>query len=97
MFKKICVCIGLLAACLLFAFAFCEAKTENSKKPENVPVAQQRNFIGDSKTKKYHKPQCKRCPSEIRSVVFDSPMSAQLSGYTPCKKCKPLYVKNLNK
>ncbi len=97
MFKKLMIAASALAICLSLSSADCEAKTKNMKSPVNVPAAQQRNFIGDTKTKKYHLPNCKRCPSEMRAVVLDSPMSAKRAGFKPCKRCHPPAIKNLKK
>lgn len=91
MFKTFITAACAAAICFSLTASACEAKT--FKAPVHAPAAQQRNLIGDKKTKKYHMPTCKKCPSVMREVVFDSPTSANISGYKPCKKCNPPAVK----
>lgn len=88
--KKI-IMAGLCLMLAGFMSASAECKnTKTSQKPTKTPVAQQVNFIGDSNSKKYHTTTCKRAPKQMNTVFFDSPMSAKISGYKPCKKCKPI-------
>lgn len=47
------------------------------------------SYIGNRKTKKFHKPSCSTLPDEGNRVYFDSRDEAKDSGYVPCKRCKP--------
>lgn len=47
------------------------------------------DYIGNKKTKKFHKPSCGTLPDEKNRVYFDTTQEAKKKGYVPCKKCKP--------
>ena len=94
MFKKVIIFTCIFVIGLVFAGTdLCYAKGKFTKNPLNTPTARQRNFLGDRRSGKYHLPSCKRAPSEINTVVFDSPMSAHRSGFKPCKRCNPPAIK----
>ena len=82
-----------VAVFIAFSVSECYAQKQNKKLPPQMPIAQQVNFLGDTKSKKYHYPSCKRAPKGQQGVAIDSPMSAQRSGFKPCKVCKPPKVK----
>lgn len=46
-------------------------------------------YIGNKKSKKYHKDTCSNLPSESNRVLFDSKDDAVREGYTPCSNCNP--------
>jgi hypothetical protein len=46
-------------------------------------------FIGNARTKIFHKPECPMLPYPIFSAEFDSLDEAAEKGYKPCKKCMP--------
>ena len=46
-------------------------------------------YIGNKKTKKFHRTSCKSLPKESNRVRFSSRDKAVSSGYSPCKNCKP--------
>ena len=94
MFKKVIILTCIFVIGIAFVGAdLCYASGKFTKNPLNTPAARQRNFLGDRKSGKYHLPNCKRAPSEINTVVFDSPMSAYRSGFKPCKRCNPPAIK----
>ncbi|MDQ7822471.1 MAG: Ada metal-binding domain-containing protein [Candidatus Eremiobacteraeota bacterium] len=83
----------LLVIAVMIVFGFflvwlsgCE---ETAQSKPNAPIAQQINFVGDSSTRIYHMPKCKKCPHESQIVPLDSPLSATQAGFKPCKYCKP--------
>lgn len=86
--KKLTLCIAVLfiASAVMLLVAGC---SETGSSHPNVPVAQSMNFVGDSSTKTYHMPTCKKCPHNADTVPLDSPLSATRSGFKPCKKCHP--------
>lgn len=46
-------------------------------------------YIGNKKTKKFHLESCNSLPAENNRVYFDTPEEAIKSGYEPCGRCKP--------
>ncbi len=46
-------------------------------------------YIGNRKTKKYHRSTCSFLPDQSNQVVFDSTLDAELSGYETCNHCNP--------
>lgn len=79
---------GSLCGLAVFAVAGCR-NNALAEKP-NVPMPQVYNFIGDPKTKIYHKLNCRLAPNKTKGVFFDSPIAAKNSGFRPCLACKPL-------
>ena len=47
------------------------------------------DYIGNKKTKKYHRSTCSFLPDQSNQVVFDSTLDAELSGYESCNHCNP--------
>lgn len=46
-------------------------------------------YIGNRKTKKFHRTSCHTLPKESNRVYFKSRDKAVSSGYVPCKNCNP--------
>ena len=46
-------------------------------------------YIGNKKTKKFHRPSCRTLPSSKNIVYLDSRDYAISKGYEPCKNCDP--------
>ncbi len=46
-------------------------------------------YIGNSRSKKFHKPNCRSLPQENNSVYFSSRSEAVNAGYSPCGNCNP--------
>ncbi len=46
-------------------------------------------YIGNSSSKKFHRPDCSGLPGEDRRVRFESREEAAAAGYSPCGICKP--------
>jgi hypothetical protein len=47
------------------------------------------NFIGNTRSLKFHKPDCKYLPAEKNRVYFQTRDEAISQGFVPCKVCKP--------
>lgn len=47
------------------------------------------NFIGNARSLKFHKPDCKYLPAEKNRVYFQTRDEAVNQGFVPCKVCKP--------
>lgn len=86
--KVLTIMICSIAIFSVFSISECSAQKQK-KLPPQVPIAQQVNFLGDAKSKKYHYPSCKKAPKDGTGIAIDSPMSAERSGFKPCKTCKP--------
>ena len=96
-------CLVLVTACLL-PFGGCGSEhntddTRNAKsvavEPKERPVAQpvkkQESYVGNAKTKKFHRATCsvlKRTNSN-NLVILHSREEAAQKGYKPCGKCIP--------
>lgn len=59
-----------------------EAVTENNP-------SQQRNYVLNTSTKKFHYPSCKRQPDKNRAEVFCTREELISQGYSPCGVCHP--------
>lgn len=46
-------------------------------------------YIGNIKTKKYHRTSCSGLPYEKNRVYFKTKKAAESAGYEPCKRCNP--------
>lgn len=66
-----------------------KATTEfsGSSSDKTAPVAE--TYIGNKKTKKYHRSSCSYLPDQKNRVTFDDAEDAEDAGYVPCAKCKP--------
>lgn len=62
-------------------------KEPNSQKSESKSSSG--SYIGNKKTKKFHRTSCNTLPKESNRVEFSSREKAISSGYVPCKKCYP--------
>ncbi|MBO5355739.1 MAG: hypothetical protein J6B09_06705 [Clostridia bacterium] len=87
------LCLFLLLACIPTLSA-CDddppsesAQTEQST--ENTPKPEDRYYILNTATKKYHRTDCSYLPSAANSKkVLKTQMSAY-KGYSPCQHCDP--------
>ncbi len=52
-----------------------------------TPVTE--SYIGNKKTKKYHRSSCSYLPDRKNRISFDRTEDAEDAGYEPCAKCKP--------
>ena len=59
-----------------------EVVTENN-------TSQQRNYVLNTSTKKFHYPSCKRQPDKNRAEVFCTREELISQGYSPCGVCHP--------
>ena len=46
-------------------------------------------YIGNAKSKVFHRPTCKNLPSEKNAISIDSREEAIARGYRPCGNCNP--------
>lgn len=46
-------------------------------------------YIGNVKSKAYHRTTCKNLPLEKNRIYFDTKENAEKAGYRPCQNCKP--------
>lgn len=47
------------------------------------------SYIGNGKSKKYHKSDCSSLPGKKNQVILNSKSEAESMGYTPCGVCRP--------
>lgn len=47
------------------------------------------NYIGNKKSKKFHRPDCKTLPAQKNRVYFTEKDEAFKKGYSPCGNCLP--------
>ena len=70
---------------------------EEESKQESIQGTQKKSttktgsgqYIGNKKTKKFHRTSCGSLPKESNRVHFSSREKAISSGYAPCKNCDP--------
>jgi hypothetical protein len=87
--KKFFLIVAAVALMGIFS-AFSTGANNKTPTPPNVPTATQMNFVGDKTKMIYHYPTCKYVPKDPANIVpLDSPMSARLSKFKPCRKCHP--------
>ncbi|MDD2619510.1 MAG: MBL fold metallo-hydrolase [Syntrophomonadaceae bacterium] len=48
-----------------------------------------KDLIGNKKTRKFHRPDCKTLPEMQNRIFFSNREQAIAQGYTPCKSCNP--------
>ncbi|MDY3618938.1 MBL fold metallo-hydrolase [Agathobaculum sp.] len=63
--------------------------TEKNETPPAPPAADETYYIGNRKSKKFHRPSCPSLPAEHNRVTFETREQAVEEGYTPCQTCKP--------
>lgn len=63
------------------------SKKSSSQKSESKSSSG--SYIGNKKTKKFHRTSCRTLPKEGNRVSFSSRDKAVSSGYVPCKNCDP--------
>jgi len=56
---------------------------------ENSSDESTQSYIGNIKSKKFHKTTCSNLPSEQNMVLFNSKSEAENQGYSPCGNCNP--------
>ena len=62
---------------------------EDNTKQETEEVEELSGYIGNKKSKKFHRPECETLPHEKNREYFDDREQAVDMGYNPCKNCKP--------
>lgn len=66
-----------------------EAAAQAEKKTTKTSSSGSGQYIGNRKTKKFHRPSCHTLPKQSNRVYFKSRDKAISSGYVPCKNCNP--------
>ena len=56
---------------------------------QNGTAATEYSYIGNLKSKIYHKVTCTGLPALLNRIYFIEKNEAESAGYTPCKNCKP--------
>ncbi len=56
---------------------------------ETTVAAEDTVYIGNKKSRKFHKEECSSLPAEKNRVMFTTREDALEAGYTPCGNCKP--------
>lgn len=64
-------------------------KNETIQTNETVENQIEENYIGNKKSKKFHRPDCRTLPAEKNRIIFSSRDKAVNSGYSPCANCAP--------
>ncbi len=82
--------LGVTALAGVVVFGVSGCRGDGLEPKPNVPIPRTYNFIGDPKTKVYHRMNCRLAPDKSKGVFFDSPIGAKHSGYRPCLGCKPM-------
>jgi competence protein ComEC len=54
-----------------------------------TPLAAEKQFIGNLRSKKFHFPTCRSLPAEKNRIFLDSREEAIAEGYVPCGICRP--------
>jgi competence protein ComEC len=68
---------------------FAVQKNEDAQTNPTKPAAEEAYYIGNSNSRKFHRPSCSGLPSEKNRVMFDTREAAAGAGYEPCGTCKP--------
>jgi hypothetical protein len=55
----------------------------------NIIEKQTESYVGNLKTKKFHKSSCSKLPSDGNRIYFKNRDEAINTGYDPCKICHP--------
>jgi len=58
-------------------------------KSDSTAGGRERYYIGNKKTKVFHRPSCAYLPAKKNRVYFQTRKAAIRAGYRPCKRCKP--------
>lgn len=70
--------------------AFSSANNTNINTSDNINNELSTvNYIGNTKSKKFHLPTCKNLPKESNQISFSSKQEALDNGYQACGTCKP--------
>lgn len=67
------------------------SSTEDSSASNSTPGSSSAEdyYIGNEKTKKFHRPDCSGLPDKKNQVIFKKRSDAKKDGYSPCKRCNP--------
>ena len=100
--KRIVRIIAVLLACLIVtgSLAACSNQHDtyalsdrSSPKSEATGIHRDKpiaiTYIGNSSTKKFHKPTCSYLPDQTNQVTFNTREKAIAAGYEPCGHCHP--------
>jgi len=66
-----------------------EAEEKTDAANEAQPEKDMQEYIGNKKSKKFHRPTCRSLPKESNRVYLSSREEAMDKGYDPCGNCKP--------
>ena len=66
-----------------------EAEEKTDAANEAQPGQDAQEYIGNKKSKKFHRPTCRSLPKESNRVYLSSREEAVDKGYDPCGNCKP--------
>ena len=64
-------------------------ETPDTQTNEIQPEIIEETYIGNKKSKKFHREDCNTLPSEKNRVHFSSRDEAEMRGYSPCGNCSP--------
>ncbi len=64
-------------------------QTADSSGESSASTATSGNFIGNTRSLKFHLPSCRYLPAEKNRVYFQTRDDAISQGFVPCKVCKP--------
>lgn len=75
---------------------FSTARNENiqtnetvTEKADTITVDTETSYIGNVKSKKFHRPNCHTLPAEKNRAILSSRDEAINAGYFPCGNCQP--------
>lgn len=64
--------------------------SKNSEREVNTTINDEDGrYIGNKKSRKFHRTTCASLPNEKNAVEFSSRTKAEAAGYSPCGNCKP--------
>lgn len=66
-----------------------QSANKETKTQKSTEKSGSGEYIGNKKTKKFHRSSCRSLPKESNRVRFSSRDKAKSSGYSPCKICNP--------
>jgi competence protein ComEC len=69
--------------------------TPSSQQIPETPLLAVYPYVGNEKTKVFHRSTCTSLPDEKNRVYFSWAIQALLAGYRPCKHCRPLALEYL--
>lgn len=64
-------------------------QTNETEKADTSKVDTETSYIGNVKTKKFHRSSCHTLPAEKNRAILSSRDEAINAGYSPCRNCHP--------